>query len=101
MALVSWLRKQLWLTDVSNSRVSRSENRSYIDRETGDFPTTRLHSRPQRRPRMQSQLQEPWKREAPLVRVVQSRLEATCLELRVNTTEQEPQLGVHTLGLEP
>jgi len=23
MALVSWLRKQLWLTDVSNSRVSK------------------------------------------------------------------------------
>ena len=35
------------------------------------------------------------------MRVVRSRLEANHLALLVNTTEQGPGLGVHTLGLEP
>src|SRR5258706_5509501 len=50
---------------------------------------------------MQSQLQAPWKQGVSSVRAVRSRLEANRSTVLVNTTSQEPRLGVHTLGLKP
>ena len=87
MALVSWQRKLLWLTDVSNSCVSGEREEILHRSRDGRFPDHPATFAPVAQREGAGPLAEAAAIGGVFGVVVQSPLEAKCLTLRANTTE--------------